>query len=277
MSPTTAALWMSEPLRCTTPSTITWPFSTYFLALSQAPPVLEDEMAIWMEETIAPASMPATASTPRKMPNARGVVITKMAGGTISRSTRRWRWRCSARGRGGRAALQQAGDLAELARHFLDHLVRGLAHGLHGHGGEPVGDHRAEDERREDERVTRLTSVSARPERVTNAPKSARPTRHADPMAKPLPMAAVVLPAASSASVTSRTFSGSSTSPRCRPRCRRWGRTRRWRGRWRGWRACPARRARRRTCRRARRRCRPRWRAAKRAGWRTCTRARGRR
>jgi len=36
---------------------------------------------------------------------------------------------------------------------------------------------------------------------VTKAPKRARETRAAEPMAKPLPMAAVVLPAASRVSV----------------------------------------------------------------------------
>mmetsp|Transcript_38452 Transcript_38452/g.127335 ORF Transcript_38452/g.127335 Transcript_38452/m.127335 type:complete len:234 (+) Transcript_38452:954-1655(+) len=41
--------------------------------------------------------------------------------------------------------------------------------------------------------------------RVTKAPKRARPTRQAEPMAKPLPVAAVVLPSASSESVMSRT------------------------------------------------------------------------
>jgi hypothetical protein len=50
---------------------------------------------------------------------------------------------------------------------------------------------------------------SASPEawriRVTNAPKRARDTRAADPMANPFPMAAVVLPAESRASVFSRT------------------------------------------------------------------------
>jgi hypothetical protein len=46
-------------------------------------------------------------------------------------------------------------------------------------------------------------------ERVMKAPKRARDTRAADPMAKPLPMAAVVLPAASRASVLSRTDEGS--------------------------------------------------------------------
>ena len=42
--------------------------------------------------------------------------------------------------------------------------------------------------------------------RVTNAPYRARETRAALPMAKPFPTAAVVLPAASRASVFSRTF-----------------------------------------------------------------------
>lgn len=40
--------------------------------------------------------------------------------------------------------------------------------------------------------------------RVTKAPNSARATRHADPIAKPFPMAAVVFPAASSTSVRYR-------------------------------------------------------------------------
>jgi hypothetical protein len=43
--------------------------------------------------------------------------------------------------------------------------------------------------------------------RTVYAEKRARDTRAAEPMAKPLPMAAVVLPAASSASVRSRTCS----------------------------------------------------------------------
>lgn len=42
-----------------------------------------------------------------------------------------------------------------------------------------------------------------------NAPKRARPTRHADPIANPFPTAAVVFPAASRASVTSLIADGS--------------------------------------------------------------------
>ena len=41
------------------------------------------------------------------------------------------------------------------------------------------------------------------------APKRARPTRQADPIAKPFPIAAVVLPAASRASVKSLMADGS--------------------------------------------------------------------
>ena len=41
---------------------------------------------------------------------------------------------------------------------------------------------------------------------VAKAPKSASPTRHADPIANPFPIAAVVFPAASSPSVFSLTY-----------------------------------------------------------------------
>ena len=46
-----------------------------------------------------------------------------------------------------------------------------------------------------------------RPLRVTKAPKRARATRQAEPMAKPFPIAAVVFPAESSASVLRRAYS----------------------------------------------------------------------
>jgi hypothetical protein len=46
VSPITAALCSSDPFFLTTPSIQSYPDSIYFLALSQAPPVLEAEMAI---------------------------------------------------------------------------------------------------------------------------------------------------------------------------------------------------------------------------------------
>ena len=38
----------------------------------------------------------------------------------------------------------QLGDLAELPPHLLDHVLRGLAHGDHGHGREAEGQHAAD-------------------------------------------------------------------------------------------------------------------------------------
>jgi len=49
--------------------------------------------------------------------------------------------------------------------------------------------------------ATKISSLDATRIRVTKAPKSARETSAADPMAKPFPIAAVVFPAASRASV----------------------------------------------------------------------------
>lgn len=47
VSPTTAALWISEPFLTLSPFyPIIAPLSIYFLALSQAPPVLAAEIAI---------------------------------------------------------------------------------------------------------------------------------------------------------------------------------------------------------------------------------------
>ena len=52
---------------------------------------------------------------------------------------------------------------------------------------------------------SRIDESTARtPARVTYAPNKAKETSAAEPIAKPLPMAAVVLPAASRASVRSR-------------------------------------------------------------------------
>lgn len=47
VSPTTAALWISDPFLTISPySSLMAPLSMYFLALSQAPPVLAAEIAI---------------------------------------------------------------------------------------------------------------------------------------------------------------------------------------------------------------------------------------
>jgi len=54
------------------------------LALSQAPPVLDIEIAYCTPEIKAPGNNPAMAFGPKKIPTMKGVTITKSAGGIIS-------------------------------------------------------------------------------------------------------------------------------------------------------------------------------------------------
>jgi len=58
--------------------------SIYFFALSQAPPVFDDEIAIWIPETITPVKYPATDEGPKTKPRIRGEKITKTPGMIIS-------------------------------------------------------------------------------------------------------------------------------------------------------------------------------------------------
>ena len=62
VSPTTAALWTSDPF----PPRL--PFSTNFFALSQAPPAFAIINAIMTQQTSAPASMPPRAFGPKPKP-----------------------------------------------------------------------------------------------------------------------------------------------------------------------------------------------------------------
>ena len=78
MSPTTAALWMSEPLP---PSVGSWPPSMYFFALSQAPPVLLMEMANCTPDNREPVNKPNTAFTPKKVPAIKGERMTNAPAG----------------------------------------------------------------------------------------------------------------------------------------------------------------------------------------------------
>ena len=61
-----------------------FPPSIYFLALSQAPPVLAAEIAIWTPDTMAPGKNPAIALGPKAIPMSIGVNMTKQAGAIIS-------------------------------------------------------------------------------------------------------------------------------------------------------------------------------------------------
>jgi hypothetical protein len=77
VSPTTAALWMSLPLRTTLPlSSCIAPLSMYFLALSQAPPVLAAEIASCTPLTMAPGRKPARILGPKTRPRKRGERMT---------------------------------------------------------------------------------------------------------------------------------------------------------------------------------------------------------
>jgi len=64
--------------------TVQKPFSIYFLQLSQAPPVLAEEIAIYTPETKAPGNIPANPFGPKSIPNNNGVKITKQPGAIIS-------------------------------------------------------------------------------------------------------------------------------------------------------------------------------------------------
>lgn len=56
----------------------------YFLALSQAPPVLAADIAIWTPLTIAPGKKPARILGPKMKPRAKGVKMTRHPGAIIS-------------------------------------------------------------------------------------------------------------------------------------------------------------------------------------------------
>jgi hypothetical protein len=56
----------------------------YFLALSQAPPEFEAEIAICTPETMTPARYPETALGPRREPKMIGVKMTINPGNIIS-------------------------------------------------------------------------------------------------------------------------------------------------------------------------------------------------
>ena len=59
-------------------------FSISFLVLSQAPPVLEAEIATWTPETMIPARSPATAYGPNKKPARSGDPRTRTPGAIIN-------------------------------------------------------------------------------------------------------------------------------------------------------------------------------------------------
>ena len=79
VSPTTVALCTSLPLPPKLPS------STYFLALSHAPPELAMKMASTKPAERPPTSRPMTPDTPKMSPVSTGAMIASSEGNTISR------------------------------------------------------------------------------------------------------------------------------------------------------------------------------------------------
>lgn len=86
VSPITAALCSSVPFPLVYPSLeeMKCPASMYFLALSQAPPELAEEIAIDTPEIKIPGNTPATQVGPKKHPAMKGVPNTMKAGKNIS-------------------------------------------------------------------------------------------------------------------------------------------------------------------------------------------------
>ena len=85
VSPTTAALWISDPFLTISPYwSLIAPLSIYFLALSHAPPVLAAEIAIWTPLTKAPGKNPDKMTGPKAKPRPNGVKMTKAPGAIIS-------------------------------------------------------------------------------------------------------------------------------------------------------------------------------------------------
>jgi len=85
VSPITAASCSFDFLPFTFPSlSLNYPDSIYFLALSQAPPALADDIAIDTPEIKIPGKTPATQVGPNKTPAANGVPKTIKAGKNIS-------------------------------------------------------------------------------------------------------------------------------------------------------------------------------------------------
>ena len=79
VSPITVALWASDPFPPRLPS------STYFLALSQAPPELARKIASTKPAYTPPSRSPITPPTPRTIPVAIGTSMAREAGRIISR------------------------------------------------------------------------------------------------------------------------------------------------------------------------------------------------
>src|SRR6476661_4231207 len=215
VSPVTEALWASEPLYSILPFTIT-PFSNDFLALSQAPPALLWNMAMSTPLTVTPASRPPNTSADEAVENmprqpkpiimgvssamAPGIIISRIAAWVlmathfsysgrpvpsmmpgISRNWRRTSWTMDMAARP-TAAMASEEKMKGIMAPMNTPASTGAL-------------------------LMSMDVILAVPMKAAN---SASEVRAAEAMAKPLPVAAVVLPTASRMSVRSRTSLGNS-------------------------------------------------------------------
>ncbi len=200
VSPTTAAAWVSEPL----PPRL--PFSMYFLALSHAPPALAIISAINTQPKRPPASMPPNEVAPRPKPTTTGA-RTAMAPGTTMRLSAAVVAISTQRAVSGSAVPSKRPGISRNCRRIsliisnaasptavmvMDAIRKGIVPPMK----MPIS-------------TSGLESSSANPGLLivtvsTNAAIIARAARAAAPIAKPLPMAAVVLPTSSRPSVIAR-------------------------------------------------------------------------
>mmetsp|Transcript_23860 Transcript_23860/g.49655 ORF Transcript_23860/g.49655 Transcript_23860/m.49655 type:complete len:274 (+) Transcript_23860:277-1098(+) len=203
VSPTTQALWVSVPLPPQAPS-----ISMYFLELSQAPPALLIMMAIIMPEAIAPPSMPTRHLGPTRKPMTRGERTAQRPGRIIS-STELWVEMATHLSEsasalpsmrpGISANWRRTSMMMAPAAFWTESMVRAAKR------KGSMAPKRAPERTMGSE-----MSAAETPADSLKAESREREVRTADPMANPFPVAAVVFPRASRASVVSRTRSSRS-------------------------------------------------------------------
>ena len=207
VSPTTAALWQSEPLP-------PWcPASMYFLALSQAPPALAMKMARQKPVTRAPARKPPSTSMLMN-PRTSGITTAREPGTTISLSeavvemaTQRAESGCTPSRPSRRPGISRNWRRTSSIISWAARPTASMVRAANRNGSMAP-------RKRPMKTSTSPTFRDSEPPAWMTANSKllnrARAVRAADPTAKPLATAAVVLPSESRASVTSRTLGSSS-------------------------------------------------------------------
>ena len=174
VSPTTAALWVSDPLP-------PWcPDSMYFLALSQAPPALDDASAMTRPETEGPGkdTREGLHAEERADDDGRRDDEDRRLDHFLQRG--HGRDRDAARVVGATGAIHEARNGAKLPPYFFDHAERGAADGLHRVRREKEREHAANQEPRENERRQNVEGVHVGTSQERREERERRENRAAD-------------------------------------------------------------------------------------------------